>query len=338
MAASALPVLRRLFALLYRIYNNLSFLLGRTETEWRLVPGGSVEPLLSALKPATRKTYLHVLREFESFAQAARLPLQTRRDVDLAAFRFILGHTKSRGENLIAALIKCYPPLKGHLVWAPARLRVLAVSAPPIHHLPMDWLIVVALAFMAAKRGRPRHGALLLLQWRFGLRPSEALGLRGKDLHDAAVVGLPGRLSWIQVGALRGTKAGRPQIVRAWPQDWEANWFFSSLARTTAADTCLSSMVSLYHLQSLITRGLADLDIDLRFTPHCPRAGWATYRHTVGQPFADLREDGRWRTEASLRVYLDAVSNTNALAVPSVARQLDWFRTLASTLPSWLKL
>ena len=106
----------------------------------------------------------------------------------------------------------------------------------------------------------------------------------------------------------------------------------------TAPDSRLSSMTKLYHLQALISRGLAELAIDIRFTPHCPRAGWATFRHTAGQAFTDLREDGRWRTDSSLRVYLDTVSNCNVLAAPAVARQLGWFHSLAESLPSWLTL
>ena len=239
---------------------------------------------------------------------------------------------------MMAALLKCYPPLRGHLVWAPARLRVLSVSAPPVHHVPMDWLIAVALAYRAVVRGLPRHGGLLLLQWRFGLRPSEALALRGKDLHVASAAESRDSLSWMQVGALRGTKAGRPQVVRAWPNDLEANWLLSAFAKNTPPQSRLSSMMSLYHLQSLITRGSEELGIAIRFTPHCPRACWATFRHTSGQAFSDLREDGRWRSDASLRVYLDTVSNTNVLSDPSIARRLDWYRMLADTLPSWLRL
>ena len=292
--------------------------------------------MLEALKPQTQKTYLSALRDFEAFACASRLQLNTRREVDAAAFQYILCHTKSRGENLVAALYKCYPPLRGHLVWTAARLKVLAVSAPPVHHLPMDWLVALAIAYFAVRRGVPRHGALLLLQWLFGLRPSEALNLRGDDLVVADCSLRSARLSFIRVGALRGTKAGRPQIVRARPGDRAANFVLALLARRTPADTFLSSLRTLPQLQAVIARGLSDAAINLRFTPHCPRAGWATYRHTSGQSFTSLREDGRWRSDDSLRVYLDVVANTNTLESPDIRRQLPFLQHLDVTLEQWL--
>ena len=263
----------KLFVLLHRIWQSLLSASSKEETLWKQVPTGTVEPLLQGLRPATQKTYIGVLKEFEGFAQSKHLRLDTRRDVDEAAYTFVLEHTRSRGENLIAALHRCYPPLKGHLVWSSARLRALSLTAPPTHHTPMDWLVAVAIAHAMVQRGRPRHGAVLLLQWRCGLRPSECLGLRGRDLHDATTSYIQHQLSYLRVGALRGTKAGRPQIVRAWWGDWEANFLIHILKKATPYEAPLSSLSSVAQLQTVITQGSKDAKISLRFTPHCPRAG-----------------------------------------------------------------
>jgi len=71
-------------------------------------------------------------------------------------------------------------------------------------------------------------------------------------------------------------------------------------------------------------------------TPHSWRAGWASWRHSLGQQFADLREDGRWRSDAALRVYLDMVTATDLLEDPRVRARMPWLRELEATLHQWL--
>jgi len=293
-------------------------------------------PLLADLKPVTQRTYLAVLNEFQLFASTLGLPLSTRTDVDKAAFRFVAEHTRSRSENLLAALHRCYPLLRGHMRWMQARLKVIAVASPPNHHIPMDWLIAVAVAYRCVLDNRPRHGAQLLLQWKYGLRPTECLNLHGADLHSHWIEYQDDSLSFMRVGALRGTKAGRPQIVRARPHDRAAIYLLWLFARSTPPDSRLTDLKSTAQLQSLLDKRLKEAHISQRFTPHSPRAGWATARHAQGQSFPDLREDGRWRSDASLRIYLDVVSNFNTLAADDIRLQLDFLRHLSETLESWL--
>ena len=44
------------------------------------------------------------------------------------------------------------------------------------------------------------------------------------------------------------------------------------------------------------------------WTAHSARAGWATEMHMAGVPFPVLKERGRWRSDESLRIYLDTIS------------------------------
>ena len=145
MAPRQLLLVRKLFGSLHHLWRNLRTLLLQDETRWRHVPTGSVTVLLTDLKPATQKIYLDILQEFNAFAGERGLVLQTRGDVGVAAHHFVCCNAKSRGFNLISALHRCYPPLKGHLTWTAARLKVLAAANPPVHHLPMDWLVAVAM-------------------------------------------------------------------------------------------------------------------------------------------------------------------------------------------------
>ena len=102
----------RLLRTLLSIWRSLYDVVSREETAWRRLPHNDVTALLVDLKPSTRKTYLALLREFEVFAQVRHLALNSREDVDHAAYVFIGCHTRSKGENLLAALRRCYPPLR----------------------------------------------------------------------------------------------------------------------------------------------------------------------------------------------------------------------------------
>ena len=51
--------------------------------------------------------------------------------------------------------------------------------------------------------------------------------------------------------------------------------------------------------------------VHLKLTAHGPRSGWATRKRLEGKPFEELREDGRWESDKSLRIYLDVVTATN---------------------------
>jgi hypothetical protein len=53
------------------------------------------------------------------------------------------------------------------------------------------------------------------------------------------------------------------------------------------------------------------------FTPHSPRAGWASEKRLAGVSFEEIRERGRWSTDTALRIYLDV--STVALQALSLA-------------------
>jgi len=332
-------LLLKLLALLQTVWRSLSRQLSREELRWREVPPEGVAPLLEDLRPTTRRTYLGLLSDFAAYAGLKGLPLGSRTEVDLAAYAYIGDHSKSKGENLVAALHRCYPLLRSHLRWAVARLKVVSASTVVHHHKPMHWLVAVAIAWRCVLGGQPRHAAVILLQWRFGLRPTEALRLCGGDLHSHWLRPAgDGDVTYIMVGALRGTKAGRPQVVRARPSDRMAQFLVWLLASSTPAGAYLSDIRDTQKLQKVFSLRLSQAGIAERYTPHCPRAGWATTRHTRGQPFADLREDGRWRSDNSLRIYLDVVANQQTLDTPDIVAQLPFLRHLAATIEQWLVL
>ena len=52
---------------------------------------------------------------------------------------------------------------------------------------------------------------------------------------------------------------------------------------------------------------------------HSPRAGFATDHYLAGQDFVALREEGRWLSDTSLRIYLDVVSTALQATAPDAA-------------------
>jgi len=51
----------------------------------------------------------------------------------------------------------------------------------------------------------------------------------------------------------------------------------------------------------------------------------------------DLMADGRWHSETSLRVYLDAVAAADTLQDPYLATRFHWTQQLDASILSWLR-
>ena len=61
--------------------------------------------------------------------------------------------------------------------------------------------------------------------------------------------------------------------------------------------------------------------MDIRWTPHSPRAGFATDAVAAGRPIAFIQEEGRWRSADSFRTYVDVVS---AAAIGADLAKAGW--------------
>ena len=56
------------------------------------------------------------------------------------------------------------------------------------------------------------------------------------------------------------------------------------------------------------------MGIRVGWTLHSPRAGFASEGRALGKPFQELKEQGRWIADSSLRIYID-VQAAAAIAV-----------------------
>ena len=139
------------------------------------------------------------------------------------------------------------------------------------------------------------------------------MGLQREDITPPRA-NLHGGNAVIALGRLRGTKAGRPQfvVVRA-NEDPVGIAIVVAFASTTRPGCRLTSL-SYIDYSKLIARTCRELNIgDLGFTPHSPRAGWATTLRLDGMGFQEIQERGRWTNPSSLRIYLDAVAASTVL-------------------------
>jgi len=302
---------------------------------WRRIPTGTIDVFLQDLKPTTRTLYLRALSTFDAAARHHGWPLLTLADLDSAVFRYVDQCSRAQAETVLSAIYKAYPSTKRSLPWSYAKIRVLSTRTPHVHHAPLPWLIAIEYAWVLMRLGLARRAGLVLLGWRFGLRPSEAVALFGSDLYPASRQTQHGALGFVRVGTQAGTKSGRPALVRAHYHDFWANWLLERFAATTPATSRLSDIYNYrgFHGTYRLAATTAGLPPS---TPHVARAGWASWRYAIGQPVPELCEDGRWKSLSALRCYLDVISAVDQLAEPSVASRLGRLKQLESTLHLWL--
>ena len=264
------------------------------------------------LRPDSANAYSKAVRDFAEWAQNRQLPVVYPAEIDRAAVLFAQERklTRARFETLCAALRRGLPQMKGNLSWSEMHGKHLLKFAPPTHKVPMLRFVALVAGYTMALDGFARAGALLILQVCTGMRPGELLGLK-------ILQGRPGVNSGNAVLALGrrfGTKAGRPQfIVVHASEDATAIAIVNAFAATTKFGQSLTSLD--YNSYSrLLAQTMAKLKLsNIGYTPHSPRAGWATTLRLGGMAFSEIQERGRWAQAATLRTYLDAVAASTTL-------------------------
>jgi len=303
-----------------------------TETAWWDTPEGI--DMLGDLRPASRKQCEDALAGFWGWQASSQALVFTRRELDSALTAFMRTCTRHQATTLVAAIKKRYPYVRYQLPLATAYLKIVAYVQPVRHHPPLPWSLAVGMCFVLAQAGMPRRGLALLVQWRFGLRPSELLALGGDDIF------LPGAswsdLAFIRLGRRRGTKIRRPQVARARGDDPWARWLLTLCKLATVPGARLSDLTSYPVYARSFRLALLRLGLDEHWTPRSPRAGWATWKWSSGVSFEEIREDGRWQTDSSCRVYLDTVAAAETLGSTALQAMLPWLHDLETSLHVWL--
>ena len=192
--------------------------------------------------------------------------------------------TKSNFEALVAATEFVFPAWRGKLAWCRASLTGWKVSHETQHTTPLPRALAFLVASHLAARGNQRLAVGLVVQQAAGLRPSELLALIKEDV-SLPELQLSAKRSVVVLGlGIRtGTKAKRAQTAIV-----EVPLLISLLRwvmhYTAPGDRLFPSSYSQYRkLLSEIVN--VQLKLDLKITPHSPRAGFASDAISDGVPF-----------------------------------------------------
>ena len=285
--------------------------------------------------PGTLKQYQAAAWGFVCWARLVRIFPEKPEEWDdaLVEYKNFKGDSEdplslAKFTQLVSAVEFFFPRAKGKLALSHAVLKGWGISHVTRHTVPMGRGPCALFACFMAAEGRPRLGAGCVLQSTCGLRPSEMLNLKGGDLSFPEERGLSAESEPIIVGlGLRtGTKLKRPQVALVRPQEEpELALVLRLIAIRTGVDEQLVPY-SLDQYRKQIKWMEGRLEMNIGWGPHSPRAGFASDARAAGKSFEEVREQGRWQADSSLRTYLDvmqaaqiALSLKSAGLAPSIA-------------------
>ena len=242
--------------------------------------------------------------------------------------------TRSQFILLRASVEFALPRVKGQLHWSHAVVAGWSCAAPVRHTVPLGKSVSKLMAVFMAADGYPRLGLGLVLQAHTGLRPSELLGLKGRDVSFPEDSGktLEETPCVLALGATRSTKVKRTQTVLLDSRLSDIVLLLRFVVSSAGADGLLFPS-SLDQYRSAIRKIEARLRINAGWGSHSPRAGFASDSRAEGWALEAIRETGRWRSDQSLRTYLDVVS---AKAVLVQLRSAGWAEALAWCDRGWV--
>ena len=251
--------------------------------------------------------YKKHLADFVQFLRREQLNPSTREELDahLVSFKNSGNITRSKLEQTISALEFFVPQIKGAFKWTKRVLAGLVTAAPVKHTLPLCAMHAKFVAAMLTGQALFRLAAGLLVQTRTGLRPSELLNLR----ESHVMLPKPGMPRFVfRLGAAKSTKVCREQVTFLdWDRDLQVSQLLLRLLRATGTDQLLFPYTYEQYRVSL-AQVCENASLSICFTPHSPRAGFATDAVTDGWDTAKIRQIGRWASERSFHTYIDVVA------------------------------
>jgi len=234
-------------------------------------------------------------------------------DDALVEYCYACSISKFSFESLVAAVEFFFPKFRGHMSLARAVLTGWSVGHHTVHHTPLCRGPAAMIATHFSSFGAPRLAAGIMIQQRKGLRPGELLSLQPEDivLPEEQANSLLVGTAVIGLGVRVGTKLKRPQtvMVRAL-EDPDIIVALRRLKTTTAAGCCCIPY-SLYQYRLWLKRAEAALGLSANWTPHSPRSGYASEARALGKAFTEIREEGRWTSDSSLRIYIDLAESAS---------------------------
>lgn len=276
---------------------------------------------LNRLKGATQNQYLRALARFERWADATGRPVAQNAlelDAQLVEFALSVFTTKDGGgrQLAVAARLACEwltPELKGRLrrsaavtglaTWNRTAGRVVD------SHRPITWPLLCVAASRMVRAGHRAVAVAAVVAFHGLLRISEVAALSLEDVAEQqlAAADLPAGLVVSIRNPKTSSRDGLHQsvvvtdavavgLLREWVQE----------RRARAGPRASLFGQSVQQLGAKFCAAAGGLGCRVRFTWHSLRHGGATARLMRGEAAADIMTAGRWRSESSLKIYLNA--------------------------------
>ena len=263
---------------------------------------------LQKISATSLQRYRAAILPFTTWATEQGYDIRSAEELDdlLVEWKANTKPSKTNFEMAVAGCEFWNPRWKGKLAWAHAIIGGMAVSHSTRHTVPLTRGPARLIAVWLASRSKARLAVGLLLQREAGLRPSEMLGLQPEALVFPEQQARD-QQSFLTVclGLRVGTKAKRPQVVVLRIDEHSE---LVDLLRYLVRHTHLGTALFPYPYETF-RRELRAIErlmgVNVGWTPHSARAGFASESRAEGMDFGEIRERGRWLADSSLRVYID---------------------------------
>ena len=234
----------------------------------------------------------------------------------IVSYKNDVGLSKSAINYVIASTEFFLPQVKNRLIWARKVAAGQHVSAPTKHTAPMVSKVSSFYGARLATSGMYRMGLYIAVQQAVGLRPSEGLKLKAK--HVLRPEFACGKFL-LRLGANVGTKIKREQVAHLDPAKHPilCEVFADLLDHTSPDEHLFPFSYSAYN--NAIQNITATLNVDVHFTAHSPRAGFASENIALGEPPEAIRLLGRWSSEQNFKIYIDVISAAHISALVNLA-------------------
>ena len=260
-----------------------------------------------------RRQYAAYLKGFKDFCKEQNLawPLDSPDGVlaDYCDDLFLAGQSAAVGEKTIAALEYFNLELKGKLIHAKRALKGWRKLAPPRSRLPLPRPLAMGIAMVMLTKGLREMALKLLLDFDCYLRPSESLDVLGK--HIVAPVAGTGKQYQKFSVVIRDQDMGLPDKTGIFDNTLHLDHPLTSkwlgpallqLAKAKGKDAPVFSF-KMDKFREQYQRAGSLLGVPHLHTYQLRHGGASDDLNSQTRDFNQVRERGRWRTDASVRRY-----------------------------------
>ena len=302
-----------------------------------------LEPhLRQRVSEKTLKKYRDEILPFSVWPLERQYHPETAEEWDDLLVEYLYCHpalSRAKFSTLVAGVEFFFQRFRNRLSWCHGVLSGWETGAQVRHTVPLGKGVAKLIMVHVVSWGFLRLGIGVILQTETGLRPSELLRLRPEDFLFPEEEGSNLRVRPLRIGlGIRGgTKVKRAQFVLLDKRCWRLVRVLRVLKLSTPQGLLVfPESYSTFRL--LLRRVEAQLGLSVGWTPHSGRAGYASDSRAEGVPFEEVREQGRWQSDSSLRRYLDIVGASSMgvrLRAAGLAKALE---VLATRWTEWVDI